>query len=94
MRNALKVIQKINSEYAKLSGRSYGNGLIDDYQLDDAEIAIVCVGSTSGTLKAMVDELTARRRKSRLAQDPNLQTLPSRRTSKCAGKRESSRCHG
>lgn len=57
MKNALKLIQEINDEYAKISGRSYGNGLIDVYRLDDAEIAVVCVGSTSGTLKVIIDEL-------------------------------------
>src|SRR5208337_1136229 len=51
MKNALKRIQEVNNEYAKVSGRSYGNGLIDAYKLEDAEIAVVCVGSTSGTLK-------------------------------------------
>ena len=57
MKNALKRIQEVNSEYAKVSGRSYGNGLIDAYKLEDAEIAVVCVGSTSGTLKVIIDEL-------------------------------------
>lgn len=57
MRNALQVIQKVNDEYAKLTGRSYGDGLLERYQLDDAEVALVCVGSTSGTLKTIVDEL-------------------------------------
>ncbi len=57
MRNALKKIQEINTEYAKLSGRSYGNGLVDTYKLDDAEIAILVVGSTAGTLKVIVDQL-------------------------------------
>jgi pyruvate ferredoxin oxidoreductase alpha subunit len=57
MRNALKKIQEVNDEYAKVSGRSYGNGLIDAYKLDDAEIAIVCIGSTAGTLKVIVDQL-------------------------------------
>jgi pyruvate ferredoxin oxidoreductase alpha subunit len=57
MNNALKSIQEVNSEYAKISGRSYGNGLIDPYKLEDAEIAIVCIGSTAGTLKVIVDQL-------------------------------------
>ena len=57
MKNALAVIQQVNSEYAKLSGRSYGNGLLDAYCLEDAEIAVVCLGSTAGTLKTVVDEL-------------------------------------
>ena len=57
MRNALKKIQEVNSQYAEISGRSYGNGLIDPYNLEDAEIAIVCIGSTAGTLKVIVDQL-------------------------------------
>ena len=57
MRLALNKIQEVNSEYAALSGRSYGNGLIDQYKLEDAEIAVVCVGSTAGTLKVLIDGL-------------------------------------
>jgi pyruvate ferredoxin oxidoreductase alpha subunit len=57
MRNALRVIQDVNSEYAALSGRSYGNGLIDAYQMEDAEVATICLGSTAGTMKTIVDEL-------------------------------------
>ena len=57
MRNALKKIQEVNSEYAKFTGRSYGDGLVDKYKLDDAEIAIVVVGSTAGTLKFIVDQM-------------------------------------
>jgi len=57
MKNALKRIREVNTEYAKFTGRSYGNGLIDAYKLEDAEVAVVCVGSTSGTLKVIVDEL-------------------------------------
>jgi pyruvate ferredoxin oxidoreductase alpha subunit len=57
MKNALKKIQDVNSEYAKISGRKYGNGLIDAYQLEGAEVAIVVVGSTAGTLKVIVDQL-------------------------------------
>ncbi len=57
MKNALKKIGEINNEYANLTGRHYGNGLVENYKLDDAEIAVVCVGSTSGTMKVIVDKL-------------------------------------
>jgi pyruvate ferredoxin oxidoreductase alpha subunit len=56
MKNALAVIQQVNGEYAEVSGRSYGNGLLDAYCFEDAEIAAVCLGSTAGTLKTVVDE--------------------------------------
>ena len=57
MKNALALIKKVNTEYAAISGRSYGNGLVDEYCLEDAEIAVVCLGSTAGTMKTVVDEL-------------------------------------
>jgi pyruvate ferredoxin oxidoreductase alpha subunit len=57
MKNAFKVIQQVNDEYEKISGRRYGNGLLDSHLLEDAEIAIVCLGSTAGTVKTVVDEL-------------------------------------
>jgi pyruvate ferredoxin oxidoreductase alpha subunit len=59
MRKALDVIKKVNDEYAEQSGRSYGNGLVEAYRLDDAEVAAVCMGSTAGTVKTVVDELRA-----------------------------------
>lgn len=57
MKNAFKVIQQVHDEYAQLSGRSYGDGLLEKYRLEDAEIAVVCLGSTAGTVKTVVDEL-------------------------------------
>jgi pyruvate ferredoxin oxidoreductase alpha subunit len=57
MRIALDVVKNVHEEYSKLSGRSYGNGLVEPYRLDDAEVAIVCIGSTAGTVKTVVDEL-------------------------------------
>jgi pyruvate ferredoxin oxidoreductase alpha subunit len=59
MNNALTVIQQIHDEYAKLTGRTYGNGLVEPYMLDDAEVALVVTGSAAGTAKTTVDELRA-----------------------------------
>jgi pyruvate ferredoxin oxidoreductase alpha subunit len=57
MKNALEVILQVNSEYAKISGRSYGNGLVEAYCLEEAEVVAICLGSTAGTMKTVVDEL-------------------------------------
>jgi len=57
MKNASRVIQQVQEEYGKLTGRYYGNGLIEKYMIDDAEIVILCLGSTAGTVKTVVDEL-------------------------------------
>jgi len=58
MDRALTVIQDVADEYAEISGRQYG--LLDEYRLDDAEIAIVVVGSTAGTTRMAVDKLRSR----------------------------------
>ena len=58
MRRAKNVILEVSKEFEKLTGRKYG--LFEEYKLDDAEIAIVCMNSTAGTTKAVVDSLRER----------------------------------
>lgn len=53
--NALKVIKEVGSEFGKKFDTNYG--LIEKYQLDDAEVAIVALGSTCGTAKVVIDKL-------------------------------------
>ena len=57
MRNAKPVILEVAKDYAKLTGREYG--LFEEYRMEDAEVAMVVLGSTAGTAKAVVDELRA-----------------------------------
>lgn len=57
MKNAKNVILEVSKEFEKLTGRKYG--LFEEYKLDDAEIAIVCMNSTAGTTKFVVDNLRA-----------------------------------
>ena len=54
---SLPVIEEVGKEYGAVSGRPYG--LIEEYKLDDAEIAIVVLGSTAGTTRVVVDDLRA-----------------------------------
>ena len=57
MRKASEIIRKVHEEYAEISGRRYGNGLVESYRLEDAELVTVCLGSTAGTVKTVVDQL-------------------------------------
>lgn len=58
METARKVILQVGEEFGKLSGRKYGN--FDKYKLDDAELAVVIIGSAAGTAKVAVDQLRAK----------------------------------
>jgi len=53
--NALKVIKEVGAEFGQKFDTNYG--LIEKYQLDDAEVAIVALGSTCGTAKVVIDQL-------------------------------------
>ncbi len=58
MRAAKDVILEVGRDFSKRFGRPYG--LFEEYRLDDADIAIVALGSTAGTAKAVVDSLRDR----------------------------------
>lgn len=55
MKNAKKVILEVAKDFEKMTGRKYG--LFEEYKLEDAEIAVVCMNSTAGTTKFVVDSL-------------------------------------
>jgi pyruvate ferredoxin oxidoreductase alpha subunit len=49
------VVLQVADEFEKLSGRKYG--LFEAYRLEDAEVAMVILGSAAGTTKDVVDEM-------------------------------------
>ena len=55
MKAAKQVILDVSKEFESWTGRHYD--LFEEYRLDDAEIAIVCMNSTAGTTKAVIDKL-------------------------------------
>jgi len=55
MDHALNVIPEVDAAYEKISGRSYG--LLHSYMMEDAEVALLGLGSTMGTVRYVVDEL-------------------------------------
>lgn len=57
MMDAKEVIKKVGAEFGRLTGRTYG--LIEKYMMDDAEEAIVIIGSSAGTAKEAIRELRA-----------------------------------
>ena len=55
MRNAKNVIAQVSKEFEELTGRKYS--FFEEYKLEDSEVAIVCMNSTAGTTKYVVDQL-------------------------------------
>jgi len=54
MRNSFSAIESVGKEFGQLSGRPYG--FLEGYRMDDAECAIIALGSTCGTARVAADE--------------------------------------
>jgi pyruvate ferredoxin oxidoreductase alpha subunit len=54
-KKSLKYIKEIDREWATLSGRKYD--YINPYMMDDAEVAVIGLGSAMGTVRHVVNEL-------------------------------------
>ena len=55
MERARDVAAQVAKEYGDMTGRYYG--MVEAYCMDDAEVAIVMMGSAAGTVRTVVDEL-------------------------------------
>ncbi|MFH2112012.1 MAG: transketolase C-terminal domain-containing protein [Candidatus Bathyarchaeota archaeon] len=57
LKDSLKFIKEVEKEWAKISGRNYE--YVEPYLMDDAEVAVIGMGSAMGTVRHVVDELRA-----------------------------------
>lgn len=55
MRHVEQVVLDVAKEFAEVSGREYG--LFESYRLEDADRAVVMIGSAAGTTKDAIDRL-------------------------------------
>lgn len=55
MKNAKAAILSVAEEFEKISGRTYG--LFEEYEMEDAEAALVLIGSSAGTAKETIRKM-------------------------------------
>ncbi len=55
MKNAKKVILEVAKDFENMTGRKYS--FFEEYKSEDADYIIVCMNSTAGTTKYVVDNL-------------------------------------
>ena len=75
MIDAKEVIKKVGAEFGKITGRTYG--LIETYEMEDAEEAILIIGSSAGTAKEAIQELRAQNKKVGLIKIRSSRPFPS-----------------
>jgi len=77
MLTAKDVIKEVNEEYGKRFGRSYGNGLVEEYMCDDAEAVIVGMGTIASTARTAIRNLRERGLKVGLVKLKTFKPFPS-----------------
>jgi 2-oxoisovalerate ferredoxin oxidoreductase alpha subunit len=55
--NAKQVIRDVTARFAQKFGRKYGNGLVDPYRCDDADVIIINMGGIAKQNEDAVDQL-------------------------------------
>jgi pyruvate ferredoxin oxidoreductase alpha subunit len=70
-----ETIKEVSSEFAKVFGRESG-GFIKAYKLEEADVAIVSMGSVVGTIKDLIDELEEEGKKVGLLQICSYRPFP------------------
>ncbi len=78
MLDSIDVIKKTNAEFKKAFGRSYGDGLLDLYQIDDAEYAVIGMGTLCGTARVAIDKLRQQGKKVGLIKVRCLRPFPEK----------------
>ncbi len=75
MMDAKEVIRKVGAEFAQMTGRSYD--LIEKYMMDDAEEAVIMIGSSAGTAKEAINQLRAEGKKVGLIKIRSFRPFPA-----------------
>ena len=77
MKLATGPILEAAEKFEEMTGRSYG--LIECYRMEDAETAVVAIGSSAGTAKACVDTLREEGRKAGLVKVRVFRPFPAKK---------------
>jgi len=84
MRNAKKVVEEVSREFEKMTGRKYS--FFEEYKMEDAEIVVVCMNSTAGTTKFVVDNLREKGIKAGLVKLRMFRPFPAEEIAKALSK--------
>jgi pyruvate ferredoxin oxidoreductase alpha subunit len=79
------IIKEIDAAFSSEFGRGYG-GLIDTYMMEDAEFALICLGTATSTARSAVDELRSEEKRVGLIKLRFIRPFPHEELRKaCAG---------
>ncbi len=82
MEKSLSIIENVNSEFKTKFNRSYGDGLIETYKIEDADSAIVGMGTLCSTSRVVIDTLREKGKKVGLIKIKSFRPFPKEKLNK------------
>ena len=83
MLNSIEIIKDVSNDFKNSFNRSYGNGLIETYKINDAEYAVATMGTACGTTRVVVDELRKQGEKVGLIKIKSFRPFPKEEVINC-----------
>ncbi len=80
---AKEIIKKTNTEFKKSFNRGYGDGVLETYKIEDAEYAVVAMGTICGTARVVVDEMRKEGKKVGLIKIKCFRPFPKEEITNC-----------
>ncbi len=77
MDSSRAVIKEVDEDFARIFGRGYG-GLFDTYEMEDAEFALLSLGTATTTARGVVDELRSQGKKAGLIKMRFMRPFPEK----------------
>ncbi len=84
MKESGKIILDVAKRFEELTGRSYA--FLEEYRMEDADTAVVAIGSSAGTAKACIDQLRQEGRKVGLVKVRVFRPFPAKELAQALGK--------
>ena len=77
MFDSVDIINEVDAEFGRMFGRKY-SGMTEEYRLDDAEFALITLGSVTGSARLVVDELRKEGKKAGLLKIRYMRPFPEK----------------
>ncbi|MCX6707882.1 MAG: pyruvate synthase subunit PorA [Candidatus Woesearchaeota archaeon] len=84
MKESIDIIKKVNSEFRGKFKRGYGDGLIELYRMNDADYALIGMGTLCSTARVVIDNLRKEGIKAGMIKVKTYRPFPSEAISKAA----------
>lgn len=85
-KKSLEIIKEVHADFEKTFGRGYGNGLLEEYNCENADAVIVAMGTIASTARVTIDDMRSEGQEVGLVKLKTYRPFPADEIRRLAGK--------